>query len=76
MSLCASEHSSAAATALRLALHLLAHFHVDFEELGDAAVETDGFALVQVGFAVGRVDAFGAAGFEESECALECVALN
>jgi hypothetical protein len=43
---------------LRLALHLLADLDIDFEEFGDAAVEADGFALVEIGFAVRRVDAF------------------
>jgi hypothetical protein len=51
---------------LRLALHLLADLDVDFEEFGDAAVEADGFALVEIGFAVRRVDAFRGAGFEET----------
>jgi len=41
-----------------LALHLFRDLYVDFEELGDAAVEADGFALVQVGFAVAGWDAF------------------
>jgi hypothetical protein len=40
------------------ALHLLAHFDVDFEEFGYAAVEADGFAFVEVGFAIGSVYAF------------------
>jgi hypothetical protein len=55
-----TEHSSSTASlfALCFSLHLLAHFDVDFEELGDAAVEADRFALVEVGFAVGCVDAF------------------
>lgn len=35
-----------------LALHLLADLDVDVEELGHAAVETDGLALVEVTFAV------------------------
>ena len=44
--------------ALSLALHLLADLDVDLEELRYAAVEADGLALVQVGFAVRCVDAF------------------
>lgn len=35
-----------------LALHLLADLDVDVEELGHAAVEADGLALVEVTFAV------------------------
>lgn len=52
--------------ALGLALHLLADLDVDLEELADAAVEADGLALVQVGFAVRCVDAFCGAGLEET----------
>ena len=56
--MCASLHAPAkhslatALLALRLALHLLAHFYIDLEELGYAAVEADGLALIQIGFAV------------------------
>ena len=52
--------------ALGLALHLLADLDVDLEELAHAAVEADGLALVQVGFAVRCVDAFCGAGLEET----------
>ena len=42
-----AEHATTAALpALRLALHLLADLDVGLEELGYAAVETDGLALV------------------------------
>jgi hypothetical protein len=51
---------------LRLALHLLAHLDIDLEELGDTAVETHGFAFVQVWLAVGCVDAFFGAGCYEA----------
>lgn len=51
---------------LCLALHLLANFDIDLEELGYAAVEADGFALVEVGFPVVCVYAFGCAGFDEA----------
>lgn len=44
--------------ALGLALHLLADLDVDLEELGHAAVEANGLALVQIAFAVRCVDAF------------------
>jgi hypothetical protein len=70
---CPSLHSTtkhAAATTLLslcLALHLLANLDIDLEELGYAAVEADGFALVEVGFAVRCVYAFGCAGFDEAE---------
>ena len=52
--------------ALGLALHLLADLDVDLEELAHAAVEADGLALVEVGFAVRCVDAFRGAGLEET----------
>jgi hypothetical protein len=42
-------------------LHLLRNLDVDFEELAHAAVEADGLALVEVGFAVlGRNALLGA----------------
>lgn len=44
--------ATAALSVGSLALHLLANLDVDFEELGDAAVQADGFALVQLGFPV------------------------
>lgn len=53
---------SASLPLLRLPLHLLRHLHIDLEELGHAAVEADGLAFVQVGFAVGWRDAFFGAG--------------
>jgi hypothetical protein len=43
-------------------LHLLADLDVDFEELGDAAVQADGLALVEIGLAVRSIDAFLRAG--------------
>lgn len=52
--------------ALRLALHLLANLDIDLEELGYAAVEADGLALVQIGLAVRCVDTFRRAGLEET----------
>ena len=58
----ATEHAAAATLpALRLSLHLLADLDIDFEELGDAAIEADGFALVEVGLAVRAIDALLAA---------------
>jgi hypothetical protein len=58
-SLHAAKHTSATSTlSLRLPLHLLANLDIDLEEFGDAAVQTYGFALVEIGFAVGCVDAF------------------
>lgn len=58
---------AARATPLRILVccHLLGDLHVDVEELADAAVEADGFGLVEVGLAVGRREALlGAAGHE------------
>jgi hypothetical protein len=78
---CPSLHSTtkhAAATTLLslcLALHLLANLDIDLEELGYAAVEADGFALVEVGFAVRCVYAFGCAGFDEAESYKLAIAL-
>ena len=51
---------------MRLTLHLLANLDIDLEELGYAAVEADGFTLVEIGFAVRCVYAFGCAGFDEA----------
>lgn len=51
---------------LRLALHLLADLNIDLEELGDAAVEAHGLALVQIRLAVGCVDALCRAGLQET----------
>jgi hypothetical protein len=45
-------------------LHLLADFDVHLEELGDAAVEADGFAFVEVWLAVVLVEAFLGAGVD------------
>lgn len=62
-----AEHALATALlALRLTLHLLADLDVDLEELGYAAVEADGLALVEVGFAIRCVDAFRRARLEET----------
>lgn len=64
-SLHATKHSSASTSpSLCLALHLLADLDVDFEELCYATVKADTLALVEIGFAVGRVDAFCAAGLQ------------
>jgi hypothetical protein len=57
---------TAALLGLRLALHLLRNLDVDLEELAHAAVQAHGLALVQVGFAVLRGDAFLGAGVDES----------
>jgi len=46
----------------RLTLHLLRHLDIHLEELGHAAVEADGLALVEVGFAVLGWDALLGAG--------------
>lgn len=48
-----------------LALHLLRNLDVDFEELAHAAVEADGLALVEVGFAVLGRNALLGAGVDE-----------
>jgi hypothetical protein len=61
--LCAKHASTL--LSLRLALHLLANLDVDLEELGYAAVQAHGFALVQIRLTVRRVYAFGCAGFDE-----------
>ena len=50
-----------------LALHLLRDLDVDLEELTHAAVEADGLALVEVGFAVLRRNALLGAGVNEPE---------
>lgn len=59
-------HTHAALSAGGIALHLLADLDVDVEELADAAVEADGFTLVQVAFAVVVGDAFLGAGFGQA----------
>lgn len=61
--LCAKHASTL--LSLRLALHLLANLDIDLEELGYAAVQAHGLALVQIRLAVRRVYAFGCAGFDE-----------
>ena len=63
-----SEHATAAtaSTSSGIVLHLLADFQVDFEELGDAAVEADGFAFVQLAFAIVGWDAFLRAGADQT----------
>lgn len=43
---------------LLIGLHLLANLHRNIEKLGHTPVQADGFALVQVWFAVVRRDAF------------------
>lgn len=48
-----------------LALHLLRNLDVDLEELAHAAVEADGLALVEVGFAVLGRNALLGAGVDE-----------
>lgn len=50
-----------------LGLHLLADLDVDLKELGDAAVQADGFAFVEIAFAVVRGDAFFRAGLGQAE---------
>ena len=51
---------------MSLALHLLRDLDVDFEELADAAVEADGFALVEVAFTVGVGNALLGASLDEA----------
>lgn len=62
----ATEHASSASPSLCLTLHLLADLDVNLKELGDAAVETDALALVEIGLAVRCIDTFCGARFEES----------
>lgn len=71
-------HAEAHTTTLLLTsalLHLLANLDVDVEELGDAAVQADGLALVQVTLTVVGGDTLLGAGLGEAEeeDALECV---
>ena len=62
-----TEHAATSTLlSLCLSLHLLANLDVDFEELGYAAVEADGFALVEIGFPVVCVYAFGCARLDEA----------
>lgn len=65
--LCA-EHASATTSLplVRLALHLLGDLDVDFKELGYAAVQAYGLALVQVALAVCVGDALLGACVDES----------
>lgn len=59
------KHTSTTRSALlrrRLSLHLLRHLNIHLKELGHAAVEADGLALVEVGFAVLGRDALLGAG--------------
>lgn len=50
-----------------LTLHLLADLDVDIEELGNAAVEADGLALVQVTLAVVDGDTLLGAGLAQAK---------
>lgn len=63
--LLSAEHTTAALLRGRLTLHLLRDFDVDFEELAHTAVEADGLALVEVGFAVLGRNALLGAGIDE-----------
>lgn len=57
----AEAHTAATLLLGCIALHLLADLDIDVEELGHAAVETHGLALVEVAFAVvGRDTLLGA----------------
>src|ERR1700760_3289433 len=62
----AESHPTAASTCCRILLHLLAYFDVDVEELGNTAVEADGFALVEIFFVVVAGNALFCAGGDES----------
>lgn len=56
-----AKHATATATGLGASssiLHLFRDLDVDFEEFGDAAVETDALAFAQVGLAIIGRDAF------------------
>ena len=59
-------HAHTALSAGGITLHLLADLDVDVEELADAAVETNGLALVQLAFAVVVGDTFLGAGLGET----------
>lgn len=59
-------HTHSTLSASSIALHLLANLDVDIEELAHAAVEADGFAFVQVTFAVVVGEAFLGAGFGQA----------
>jgi hypothetical protein len=67
------KHSPTPTPSLSLALHLLANLDIDLEELGHTSVQAHGLALVEIGFAVRCVDAFVAAGFEETWRALASI---
>jgi hypothetical protein len=60
-----AEHATTALLRGGLALHLLRDLDVDLEELAHAAVEADGLALVEVGFAVLGRNALLGAGVDE-----------
>ena len=47
-------------------MHLFRNLHIDIKKLGDASIETYGFARVEVRLAIGGWDAFGSAGLDES----------
>lgn len=57
-SLCAKHTTATALPLCRLSLHLLGDLDVDFKKLGYATVKADGFALVQIAFAVCVGNAF------------------
>jgi hypothetical protein len=61
-----TKHATSSLLPLCLSLHLLRNLDIDLEELAHASVQTYGFALVEVPFAVGGIDAFFAAGLYES----------
>jgi hypothetical protein len=67
------KHSATTTPSLRLPLHLLANLDINLEELGHTSVQAHGLALVEIGFAVRCVDAFVAAGFEETMRALASI---
>lgn len=61
-----AEHAATSSLPLCLPLHLLANLDIDLEELRDTAIEAHGLALVEVCFAVRRVDALLAAGLDQA----------
>jgi hypothetical protein len=62
----ATEAANTALLASGLSLHLLGDLDVDLEELADATVEADGFALVKVTLAVGVGDTLLGAGLDKT----------
>jgi hypothetical protein len=62
-----SKRTASSTPVLCLSLHLLADLDVDLEELGDAAVEADRLAFVEIGLAVVLVDAFLRARLDQPE---------